>query len=296
MTAFTRLAPAKVNLYLHVAAPDGRGYHPLQSLVVFADVGDEIALVPKASGDNLPLHLSIDGPFGAGLGTGEDNLVLKAVRSFEEAAGVNVDRHDIYLTKNLPIASGIGGGSADAGAVLHLLREAYAPDMADEDLEAIAGRTGADGVMCLWARTSVAEGYGERLTPANVPAVSAVLVNPLAECATPAVFARYDSRQRFDHLDPGDVFDGVTDFDGLVSALRTTRNDLEEPAMALVPVITNVLSALADQPEAILARMSGSGATCFALCRDDAAAEALRRRLEGMWPAAWVRACRLGQA
>lgn len=289
MTA--RLAPAKVNLYLHVAQPDDRGYHPLQSLVVFADIGDEIALMPKASDKALSLH--IDGSFADGLSAGEDNLVVKAVRCFEQETGITVAA-DIRLTKNLPVASGIGGGSADAGAILHLLRETYAPGMPDRDMETLAADVGADGVMCLWAKTSIAEGYGEKLLPVTVPSVAAVLINPGLECPTPAVFRQYDTRGRFENIEAKQLFSAVTSFDAFITALQATRNDLEAPAIALKPEIAEVLSSLERQPETAFARMSGSGATCFALCRTDDDARALSRRLEGLWSHAWVRACRLG--
>ncbi len=286
-----KLAQAKVNLYLHVAPPDDKGYHPLQSLVVFADIGDEIVLQSGTSGEALTLK--IDGPFAEGLGGGEDNLVVKAVRRFEQATGVAVAA-DIRLTKALPVASGIGGGSADAGAVLHLLRRTYAPDMPDRDLEALAAAVGADGVMCLWARAAIAEGYGERLTPVTVPSMPAVLVNPGIDCSTPAVFRQYDAHGHFENTDTKHTFIDISSADALVSALANTRNDLEAPAIALKPEIHEVLAVLKTQPEAWFARMSGSGATCFALCRSDEDAEGLRRRLDGLWPRAWVRACRLG--
>lgn len=277
----SRLAPAKVNLYLHVAAPDHRGYHPLRSLVVFADYGDEVRLTPGEG------RLFIDGPFGQGLSAGEDNLVLKAVRRFEAATGVRVDSHDFHLTKNLPLASGVGGGSADAGAVLHLLREACAPGVTDDALSAMAAETGADGVMCLWAQASIAEGYGERLTPVTVPPLPAVLINPGVECPTPAVFKAYDAAAEFAPLD--------TQWRGesLINYLATTRNDLEAPALRLVPVIGEVLASLRAQPETRFARMSGSGATCFALCQTLSEAETLAARLRADWPKAWVRACTL---
>ncbi len=297
MTDLRRLAPAKVNLYLHVAAPDARGYHPLQSLVVFADIGDEIRLVPVKSdgfGQNLTPFLTIDGPFSADLSTGEDNLILKAVRRFERAAGVVIDRHDIALTKNLPIASGIGGGSADAGAALRLLREAYAPAMPDETLTEIAGGIGADGVMCLWAKASFAEGYGERLTPISLPSVPAVLINPLVECPTPAVYEAFDDLGQGAEIEARQGFHNIINIDQLIEALATTRNDLQSPAVCLQPVIGEVVTSLAAQPETLMARMSGSGGTCFALCATDAAATALGRRLDALWPTAWVRACRLG--
>lgn len=286
-----RLAPAKVNLYLHVAQPDDKGYHPLQSLVVFADIGDEIALEPKLSGSGLNLH--IDGRFAEGLSTGEDNLVIRAVRRFEQATGASVAA-DIRLTKALPVASGIGGGSADAGAILHLLRQAYAPDMPDGDLETLATAVGADGVMCLWAKASVAEGYGEKLTPVSVPSMPAVLVNPGIECPTPAVFRQYDTQGPFENIEAKQPFFDTFSPGALIGALKATRNDLEAPAIALRPEINHVLEILKAQPETAFARMSGSGATCFALCEGNDEAEALSRRLYGLMPHAWVRACRLG--
>jgi len=291
------LAAAKVNLYLHVAAPDARGYHSLQSLVVFADIGDDVTFLPLqsvGSSVNFIPSLSIEGPFAEGLLADENNLILKAVRRFEAAAGVRVDRHTIRLTKNLPVASGIGGGSADAGATLRLLRELYAPDMPDSDLAAIAGAIGADGVMCLWSQSAFAEGYGERLTPVTLPVVSAVLINPGVECATARVYRGYDAVGRFNQIEAKSGFSGVTDARQLVAALSHTRNDLQSPAIHLQPIIAEVLTALEAQEETLFARMSGSGATCFALCETDEAANALSVRMQAMMPAAWVHACRLG--
>jgi 4-diphosphocytidyl-2-C-methyl-D-erythritol kinase len=290
----TRLAPAKVNLYLHVAAPDARRYHPLQSLVMFADIGDIMRLDGLSAKASAKGHggLTLDGPFAAGLSSGPDNLILKAVRRFEAATGVAVDR-PLHLTKNLPVASGLGGGSADAGAALHLLRQAYAPDMPDTELEAIAAALGADGVMCLWARTAFAEGYGEILTAADVPELPCVLVNPRVECSTAAVYSGFDHLARFDDIDASARFDDIVNIDDFIAGLRTTRNDLEPAAIRLQPVIADVLSTLDAQPETLLARMSGSGATCFALCATSAAAEVLSRRMQALMPGAWVRACTL---
>ncbi|EGF90748.1 4-cytidine 5'-diphospho-2-C-methyl-D-erythritol kinase [Asticcacaulis biprosthecium C19] len=281
MTA-SRLAPAKVNLYLHVAAPDARRYHPLQSLVMFADIGDELRLTTGKG-------LTIDGPFSAGLSTGDDNLILKAVRRFEAAAGIKIDT-GLHLVKSLPVASGLGGGSADAGAALHLLRAAFAPDMSDTDLEAVAAGIGADGVMCLWNRSSFAEGYGEILTPVVMPELPCVLINPRVECATAAVYNGFDHLARFDDIEARALYDGSGD---VVDALRNTRNDLEPAAIRLQPVIADVLTSLDAQPQTLLARMSGSGATCFALCATPQAAERLSHRMQALWPAAWVQACTL---
>ncbi|ESQ75294.1 4-(cytidine 5'-diphospho)-2-C-methyl-D-erythritol kinase [Asticcacaulis sp. AC402] len=283
----SRLAPAKVNLYLHVAAPDARRYHPLQSLVMFADIGDEVAL---SAGES---RLTLDGPFAAGLSSGDDNLILKAVRRFAAAAGVNVDRA-LHLTKNLPVASGLGGGSADAGAVLHLLRQAVAPDMSDADLGAIAAGIGADGVMCLWNRSAFAEGYGEILTPVAMPELPCVLINPRVECSTAAVYSGFDHLGRFEGIDAKAEFDRLSTIDAVIAALKCTRNDLEPAAIRQQPVIADVLASLNGQPQTLLARMSGSGATCFALCANPDAAETLSHRMQALWPAAWVQACTLG--
>jgi 4-diphosphocytidyl-2-C-methyl-D-erythritol kinase len=215
------------------------------------------------------------------------------VRRFERAAGIEA-AGDIRLTKALPVASGIGGGSADAGAILLLLREIYTPGMPDGDLEALAAAVGADGVMCLWAKASIAEGYGEKLTAISLQPLPAVLVNPGIACPTPAVFRQYDAHDCFENIVAKQRFFEISSVDALIAALAETRNDLEAPAIALRPEINDVLAILKAQPETAFARMSGSGATCFALCRSDVDARALSRRLEGLWPRAWVRACRLG--
>ncbi|HVZ29531.1 MAG TPA: 4-(cytidine 5'-diphospho)-2-C-methyl-D-erythritol kinase [Asticcacaulis sp.] len=290
-----RLAPAKVNLYLHVGAPDARGYHPLQSLVMFADVGDEVRFLPalsNGSDEKLRVHLSVDGPFGGGLSNGEDNLILKAVRRFEMAAGVTVNG-DFALDKNLPIASGIGGGSADAGAVLHLLRQAYVPEMADDVLASVAGAIGADGVMCLWSRSSFAAGYGEVLTPARLPSVPAVLINPLVECSTAAVYKGFDALDQFSPVTPAEGFERLKGVGDLVDALRRARNDLQAPAIQIAPAIADILQMLEAQSETLLARMSGSGATCFALCATPDEAQSLAVKLAAIYPAAWIKACTL---
>lgn len=283
-----RLAPAKVNLYLHVAAPDARRYHPLQSLVMFAEIGDEVRL-----GDEIGERgegLTLSGPFCGGLTTGDDNLIVKAVRCFEAATGIIVDRQ-LHLTKNLPVASGLGGGSADAGAVLHLLRETYAPDLPDSDLEAMAASLGADGAMCLWGRSAFAEGYGEVLTPAAMPHLPCVLINPGVACATADVYAAFDHLANFKPVDVMPGFADVATLEELIEALKATRNDLEPAAIRCAPVIADFLSLLSEQPETLLARMSGSGATCFAICESQSAAKTLGDRLEVLLPRAWIAPC-----
>ena len=292
----TMLAPAKINLFLHVAAPDANGYHPLQTLVAFADIGDEVELFQVGSigyAADLNPRLSVDGPFAAELSTGDDNLVLRAAKAFQTQAGITIDR-DIRLTKTLPIASGLGGGSADAGATLKLLRDAYAPAMEDSVLEDLAGKLGADGIMCLRATPALAEGYGERLTPVSLPRVSCVLVNPGVACATPAVYRGLDDLAVFSDIQAMQGLREAATLDQLLTILAATRNDLEPAAIALRPIIADVLKALHDQPETAFARMSGSGATCFALCRTPEAAEALGGRMQTVLPHAWVKVGRLG--
>lgn len=281
------LAPAKVNLCLHVGSPDARGYHPLHSLVAFADIGDEVRLIEGEG----PL-LRVGGPFAEGLSTGEDNLILKAVRRFEAHTGKAVT-HRIHLTKALPVASGLGGGSADAGAVLRALRRFYTPDMADETLEAIAATTGADGVMCLWSQPAVAEGYGERLRFVELPSLSCVLINPLTPSPTAEVYAAYDRQGQFPAFEPLFTPDKAHDAATLIDFLKTARNDLEAPAVALNPVIAEVLAALRAQPQTLMARLSGSGATCFALCDTPDAAEALAKAMQSVSPKAWVKTVKL---
>lgn len=283
------LAQAKVNLCLHVEAPDHRGYHPLQSLVTFADIGDDIRFTDDGEG---PL-LTIDGPFSAGLGAGEGNLILKALRRFEAETGARIS-HRVHLTKNLPLAAGVGGGSADAGAVLRGLRALYAPDMPDDRLEAIAASTGADGVMCLWSRPAMAQGYGEKLTFVSLPTLACVLINPLVPSPTPEVYAAYDRKGVFPPSDIGFAPEAADQAAALIDFLKQGRNDLETPAVTLNPVIGEVLSSLRAQPQTRLARVSGSGATCFGLCASDSDAHELAVTLRSLWPQAWVRACRLG--
>ncbi|HUO21836.1 MAG TPA: 4-(cytidine 5'-diphospho)-2-C-methyl-D-erythritol kinase [Caulobacteraceae bacterium] len=284
------LAPAKVNLYLHVAPVQPDGYHPLASLMVFADIGDEVRAAPADE-----LSLTIEGPFGAGLSAGEDNLVLRAARALLEAAGSRQGAR-IVLDKRLPIAAGVGGGSSDAGAALRLLRALLALDIDDAALQAVAERLGADGAACLWARAVTAEGRGEILSPPpGLPPLPAVLINPGVPSPTGPVYRAYD--------DMGGLGDCVRPVEPILTDVRATaqwiaglRNDLEAPAVKLEPRIGRALDVVGLQPEALFTRMSGSGATCFSLCASDADARALAERLTRLHPEWWVRACRLGDA
>jgi 4-diphosphocytidyl-2-C-methyl-D-erythritol kinase len=283
-------APAKVNLFLHVGAPGAEGYHPLCSLMVFADIGDRLTARPADS-----LSLSVSGPFRDGLGEASDNLVLRAAEALLARLRRPCPPVRLLLDKRLPVASGLGGGSSDAGAALRLLRAAWARDLPDSELEAIAAALGADGAACLWGRPVLAEGRGERLTPApGLPAMDAVLVHPGVAVSTAAVYAGLDASGRFGDVQPPPLPDAFESVEEVAGWLMGHRNDLEAPAMGLAPEIGDVLATLADEPEALIARMSGSGATCFALCAGDLEAEGLTERLEAMRPGWWVRRCRLG--
>ncbi|PIY73192.1 MAG: 4-(cytidine 5'-diphospho)-2-C-methyl-D-erythritol kinase [Rhodobacterales bacterium CG_4_10_14_0_8_um_filter_70_9] len=283
--ALSDLARAKVNLFLHVRGrrPDGR--HTLESLAVFPDIGDVLAA------ERSPIRsLSLEGPFAVQLGAGDENLVLRATEALGAAVGL-ADGVALRLDKRLPVASGIGGGSADAAAALRLLMRLWgrAPD--DAGLRALALALGADVPVCLSSAPAMMAGVGEALTPAPpFPAFWLVLANPLAAVSTAAVFGALTRRDN----PPGDRPPArFADLGALVAWLARQRNDLETPARALAPVISRVLSALRWAPECRLARMSGSGATCFAIVADQAAALAMAQRLRAAEPGWWVAPARV---
>ena len=288
-------APAKVNLFLHVGAVAADGYHPLTSLMVFADVGDRLRLRPGAPGSGLTLEIA--GEFAPGL-AGDDpgaNLVLRAVRALLAHAGVAEPDARLLLDKALPVAAGLGGGSSDAGAALRVARAAFAPGLANDALEALAAQVGADGPACLWARPVVGSGRGDTLRPAPVlPPLHAVLVNPRVACPTGPVYRAYDAAGAPGGADAPDLPSSFDDLDALVQRLASARNDLEAPAAALVPAVAQVLGALRARPQVRLARLSGSGATAFGLCPTGAAAGDAAHALAAEHPGWWVRACRLG--
>ncbi len=256
-------APAKINLTLHVTGRRADGYHLLDSLVVFAAAADVVSVTP-ADG----LSLAIGGKFGAALPATGDNLVLRAARALAEAAGVPA-RGALHLDKRLPVASGIGGGSADAAATLRVLARFWGVHLPPARLHALAAGLGADVPVCLAPRPQRMAGIGERLTAAPaMPACHMVLVNPGEALATQAVF-----RSRIGPFSaPAGLPRSWPDLPGMVADLERCTNDLEAPAVALCPAIGTVLAGLAQQPGALLARMSGSGATCFALFADPAQA------------------------
>ena len=268
-------APAKVNLFLHVIGRRADSYHLLDSLVVFAEVGDEVRMEPADC-----LSLGVEGPFAGGLTTGADNLVLRAARGLAEAAGI-VPWGRLTLRKNLPVASGIGGGSADAAAALRLLCRAWRVGPDPGVLARLAERLGADVPVCRAGRASRMGGVGERLEPAPaLPVCGIALVNPGVALATADVFRA----RRGAWSAPAELPARWPDAAAMAADLARQRNDLEPAAVALQPVIADVLAALAATPGCLLARMSGSGATCFGLY---ASADAAARAAEGMGPGWW---------
>jgi 4-diphosphocytidyl-2-C-methyl-D-erythritol kinase len=286
----TALAPAKVNLFLHVGKPGADGYHPLCSLMAFADFGDRVT-----AGEAEAFDLTATGPFARELGDPADNLVLRAARALVAAVRRPVAPVGFVLDKRLPVASGLGGGSSDAGAALRLMRETLALPVSDAQLEAVAASLGADGAACLWARPVVAEGRGERLTPApQLPPLDAVLVNPHVPVATAEVYRRFDAAGRFGDVVPPPAPEAFESPQEVAAWLAGQRNDLEAASLDVAPAVGSVLDTLSDEPEALIARVSGSGGTCFALCASDIEAESLAERLEALEPRWWVKRCRLG--
>jgi 4-diphosphocytidyl-2-C-methyl-D-erythritol kinase len=287
--ALRERAPAKVNLTLRILGRRADGYHELESLVVFASVGDVLELFP---GDTLALDTR--GPTAAASGALADNLVLKAAHALAaRIAGLRTGR--FVLEKRLPVAAGLGGGSSDAAATLRLLARlnGLAPD--DARLLDVARATGADVPVCLDPRPRLMRGIGEVLTgPLTLPRLPAVLVNPGVPVPTRDVFGKIGlakgEQRALRAADPDDV----SSADALLAYVADGSNDLEPPAIALQPVIADVLAAMSRQAGCRLARMSGSGATCFAVFGSAAEAEAAAGALGRAQPGWWVAATELG--
>ena len=276
-------APAKLNLDLLVTGRRADGYHLLDSVVAFADAGDELSFAPAAT-----LRLAITGPMAAGLPADETNLVLRAARALAARAGVAAGAA-IALDKRLPVAGGIGGGSADAAAALRGLCRLWGVRLDSAELMGLALGLGADVPVCLLGRPARMRGIGERLDPVPaLPPLDLVLVNPGRPLATAAVFRGLWPADRA----PRPALPGEPA--ALLEALRGSRNDLEPPARAVLPAIGDVLEALASAPGCRLARMSGSGPTCFGIFAAAADADAAAATIAVRRPDWWVTACRSG--
>lgn len=299
----SRLARAKINLFLHVTSRRDDGYHDLQSLVVFADIGDEI----RVSGtDDGKISLAVSGPFAGDIPTGGDNTVMKAANLLAGLAGGRATGVHIELVKNLPPASGIGGGSADAAATLRALADLWSGNgedtgtkallelwrqvSTDDIMQATARKIGADVPVCIESRAAIMEGIGEKLSPApTLPPCWLVLACPGVPLPTPAAFAGIDGN----FSAPAAVDGGFADAGELARWLEQTTNDLAPAAARIAPEIGDVIDELGRLDGAALARMSGSGSACFALFADEGAARAGADKLAALKPGWWVKPARV---
>ena len=283
----TVAAPAKLNLYLHVTGKRADGYHLLDSLIAFAGLGDEIK---ARAADDGSLTLAVRGPFAKDLAEEADNLVLRAARRLREAAGITAGAH-MVLEKRLPVASGIGGGSADAAAALKALCRVWGVGMAEADMRALALELGADVPICWVGRPAFVGGIGDEIEAAPpLPAVPLVLVNARVPVSTPTVF-----KARTGGFAAADRFrETPIDAAHLAHLLKARDNGLTEAACAVCPAVASVLAALDATPAPLLARMSGSGGTCFAFYETEDAALAAAEMLYDGEPDWWVAVGRLG--
>ena len=290
MPALIEQARAKVNLSLRVMGRRVDGYHDLESVVAFADCADRLSLMPGSE-----LHLKATGPMAQACGATADNLVFKAAQLLgDRVPGLKLG--EFILDKALPVAAGIGGGSADAAAALRLLAQANGLALDDARLLEAAKLTGADVPVCLASRACLMTGVGETLMPLSLPKLPCVLVNPCIPVATKDVFKALGLRRGQLLVGATDVFRGTAwpedgaSLEEWVEALSAGSNDLESPAMRIQPVIGDVLAALNATNGAWLARMSGSGATCFAIFENTAEAARAAQKVKGDHPGWWVHA------
>lgn len=278
-------APAKINLTLRVLGRREDGYHELESLVGFTDISDTISLRPRTA-----TSLDITGPFAGACGRTGDNLVIKAVAALREKMGRITAGH-FLLDKQIPVAAGIGGGSADAAAALRLLARANNIARNDKRLASAALAVGADVPVCLDSRARIMRGVGDLLSESiAVPAMPAVLVNPKVPVSTRDVFAAFAGSSLSDKY----LRNVPARFDAMIGFLTEHGNDLTQAAIACAPVITEVLIALRALPAVRLVRMSGSGPTCFALFQSSGEALAAAQRLAAERKDWWVHATMIG--
>jgi 4-diphosphocytidyl-2-C-methyl-D-erythritol kinase len=285
INAITMAAPAKINLYLHVTGKRDDGYHLLDSLVAFAGVHDIITIAAANQ-----LTLINQGPFSEGLPTTADNLVMRAAEQLRNLTGI-IDGAQITLTKNLPIASGIGGGSADAAAAIKGLVRHWGVHPGHHDLSGLALGLGADVPICLYGQAAFIGGIGEQIEPVYaLPEAPMVLVNPGVGVSTPTIFKARKASFSLAHR----IDDTPSSFDELIELLTNNRsNDLTEPAIQTEPIIGDVLKQLELTRGCQLARMSGSGATCFGFYNTQIEADMAASEIKNTQPEWWVVATRL---
>lgn len=279
-------APAKLNLFLHVGDRRADGYHALQSLVAFAGVGDVLELAPASE-----VTLNVTGPFAAQIPRGGGNLILKAARALSERFADVPLGASIALEKNLPVAAGLGGGSADAAAALRALNMLWTLQRSEDELVELARTLGSDVPACVLSRPCWMEGRGEQVSSTcSLPPLEMILVNPGILLPTEGVFAALNARTGTSAMQPPVRIETLWD---LVAYLGDAGNDLEAPATTLQPIIDKVLEALHHEPACVFAQMSGSGATCFGLFDGAEFARGAAERIALDHPAWWVRATRI---
>lgn len=287
-TAFSEAAPAKINLYLHIVGRRPDGMHLIESLVTFADIGDVVTVSPATD-----ISLTRSGPMADDLPPVEDDLVFRAAYLLAERAGVNAGAA-IHVEKNIPVASGIGGGSADAAAAIRALLQLWRIEPTPDQLLLLAQTLGADVLACLASQPAIVAGTGEILSPLGALApLHAVLVNPRLAVSTAEAFAAFDADTKLLDSDPNTSQAWSSDTLRLVEQLAVRRNDLTAAAQSLCPAIVDILARIGAPPECLLARMCGSGATCFGLFASPTAAHDAAAALQGDNPDWWVAATRL---
>jgi len=272
-------APAKINLFLHITGKREDGYHTLQSLMGFVDVGDDLTFEPHDG-----LYIDVDGTFASPISNPRDNLVYKAAILLSEHYKIP-PRAKIILTKNLPIASGLGGGSSDAAATLQGLAKLWILQEEPDVMAQIAQKLGADVTACLYKKLVWSEGIGEKITRLpDMPNIHFVLANPMVQTPTPEVFKHFRSR-----FNPPILFSGRRKTSAeWIADLKIYRNDLTDAAIAVTPEIRDVLSALGETKECLLHRLSGTGATCYGIYSTPEAANIAAHTLEEKYSEWWV--------
>ena len=283
----TIFAPAKINLYLHITGRLDNGYHTLDSLVVFADIGDRVEIEPATD-----FQFRVDGPYAGGFSPKEldsspnsSNLIVQAVWSLARAAQ-KVPNIRATLTKNLPLASGLGGGSSDAAAVIWGLLEWWGLSSQAHYLPGLMARLGADVPVCLPCKPARVRGIGDILDPAPpMPEVAVVLVHPGKACPTSDVFSRFNGGLK----EAQNMPQNLDSFENLVSFLKNQENDLYSAARTTVPEIDNAINALSSQKGCAIARLSGAGATCFGLFESEALAQNAANNIAAENPDWWVK-------
>ncbi|MGH6865003.1 MAG: 4-(cytidine 5'-diphospho)-2-C-methyl-D-erythritol kinase [Methyloceanibacter sp.] len=287
MTALRDIAWAKVNLTLRVLGRRADGFHELESLIAFVGLGDSVELTPGEG-----LDLVVEGPFAGALG--RDNLILKAAEAAKAAAPV-LRLGRFRLVKILPVAAGIGGGSADAAAALRLLVRAGNGAFTEGAAAALASALGSDVSVCLGSRPALVTGRGERVEPIiGFPACALLLANPALPLATTDVYRALEAEPMASPPATAGLGGFAGDFDRLLAYLKSRRNDLESPALCLAPAVGDVLDTLRALPGARVARMSGSGPTCFALFATTREAQGAATALAQAQPGWWIAAGSLG--